>query len=151
MHGETVTGFDIRVRRKVVMTESGKEIAADLVVAAIGIRPQPRAGARCRAASGRRHHRQPIPANQPTRRFLCRRQHHPSTAPCLICRLRLEHEDAATSMGETAGRNMAGAAEPMIICPSSTPTCSTLGMKRLAGSIRSSNPSPIGKNRTKKE
>jgi 3-phenylpropionate/trans-cinnamate dioxygenase ferredoxin reductase component len=116
LHGETVTGFETRAGDKVVMTESGREIAADLVVAAIGIRPNLELAqdAGLQVEDGIIVN-QYLQTSQPD--VFAAGDNTSFYSPLLKRRLRLEHEDAATSMGETAGRNMAGAAEPYHYLP----------------------------------
>jgi 3-phenylpropionate/trans-cinnamate dioxygenase ferredoxin reductase component len=116
LNGESAASLEVRSGEKVVITESGQELAADLVIAAIGIRPNLELAqdAGLQVDDG-------IIVNQ----YLQTSQPNVFSAgdntsfysPLLKRRLRLEHEDAATSMGETAGRNMAGAAEPYDYLP----------------------------------
>ncbi len=108
--GETVAGIEERGGATVVRTRSGAEVEADAVVAGLGIAPDTAlaeaAGIRCSngievderlltSAPG-------VYAAGDVARF-------PNEA--LGERIRVEHEDAALSMGRTAGRNMAGAGE----------------------------------------
>ena len=65
-------------------------------------------------------------------------------------RIRVEHADNATSMGKAAGRNMAGAAENMIIYRSSTQTYSTWVMKLWDCWTRAANWLRIGRRNLKK-
>ncbi len=108
--GEMVQGLEKEAGRFTVHTESGKTLAADVVVAGIGIEPevglakslglkidngiiideQLRTGAPDIFAAG-------DVAN--------------IYSPTLGVRRRVEHEDNANTMGAMAGRNMAGAAE----------------------------------------
>ncbi len=108
--GETVAGIEAMGDRTAVRTGSGKEIVADAVVAGLGIEPDVSlaraAGIRCSngidvderletSAAG-------VFAAGDVARF-------PSAASG--GRIRVEHEDAALTMGRLAGRNMAGANE----------------------------------------
>lgn len=108
--GEGVAGIEARGEATVVRAGSGEEIVADAVVAGLGIRPETGlaedAGIRCSdgievdatlesSAPG-------VFAAGDVARF-------PSAA--LGERVRVEHEDAALTMGRLAGRNMAGAGE----------------------------------------
>ena len=109
--GATVTAIDDAGGRKVVRTARGDEIPADAVVAGLGIKP----GTALAEASGIRcgdgievddRLRTSAPgvfAAGDVARFPCR---------ALGDRVRVEHEDAALTMGRAAGRNMAGADEP---------------------------------------
>jgi NADPH-dependent 2,4-dienoyl-CoA reductase/sulfur reductase-like enzyme len=109
--GRTVAGVEERGGRTAVRTSGGEEIVADAVVAGLGIRPETAlaeaAGIRCgdgievderleTSAPG-------VFAAGDVARFPCR---------ALGARVRVEHEDAALTMGRAAGRNMAGAGEP---------------------------------------
>jgi len=108
--GDNVAAVEPRGEATAVRTGGGEEIVADAVVAGLGIRPDTAlaeaAGLRCSdgievdeqletSAPG-------VFAAGDVARF-------PSGA--LGERLRVEHEDAALSMGRAAGRNMAGAGE----------------------------------------
>lgn len=108
--GGTVAAVEPRGEATVVRTGRGEEIEADAVVAGLGIRPEISlavgAGIRCSdgievdemletSAPG-------VFAAGDVARF-------PSEA--LGERIRVEHEDAALTMGRAAGRNMAGAGE----------------------------------------
>jgi 3-phenylpropionate/trans-cinnamate dioxygenase ferredoxin reductase component len=110
MNGESVSGLDIRGGEKFLQTENGKEVAADLVVAAIGIRPHLELAqdAGLKVEDGILVN-QYLQTSQPD--VYAAGDNTTFYSPLLNMRLRLEHEDAATSMGETAGRNMAGAAD----------------------------------------
>ncbi len=108
--GESVAGVDPKGDETVVRTGSGEEIVADAVVAGLGIRPETSlaeaAGIRTGdgiEVDGTLETSAPgVWAAGDVARF-------PSAA--LGERVRVEHEDAALSMGRTAGRNMAGAKE----------------------------------------
>ncbi len=110
LSGESVAAVEPRGDATAVRTGGGEEIVADAVVAGLGIRPDvslaEAAGIRCgdgievddtleTSAPG-------VWAAGDVARF-------PSAA--LGERVRVEHEDAALTMGRTAGRNMAGAKE----------------------------------------
>ena len=114
--GENVAALEPRGEATAVRTGGGEEIVADAVVAGLGIRPDTAlaeaAGLRCSdgievdeqletSAPG-------VFAAGDVARF-------PGGA--LGERVRVEHEDAALSMGRAAGRNMAGAAEPYAHLP----------------------------------
>ncbi len=111
IEGETVAAVERRGEVDLVRTGGGEVIVADAVVAGLGIRPATglaeAAGLRCSdgievdrfletSAEG-------VFAAGDVARFPC--------AP-LGERVRIEHEDAALTMGRAAGRNMAGAREP---------------------------------------
>lgn len=108
--GETVAGIEPRGNATAVRTAHGEEIVADAVVAGLGIRPETSlaeaAGIRCSdgiLVDDRLETSAPaVFAAGDVARF-------PSAA--LGDRVRVEHEDAALTMGRTAGRNMAGAGE----------------------------------------
>jgi len=108
--GDTVVGIEERGGATVVRTRSGAEIEADAVVAGLGITPDTAladaAGIRCSdgiEVDERLETSAPgVYAAGDVARF-------PNEA--LGERTRVEHEDAALSMGRTAGRNMAGAGE----------------------------------------
>lgn len=108
--GETVAAVEPRGDATMVRTGTGREVVADAVVAGLGIRPDTAlaeaAGIRCSdgievdealetSAPG-------VFAAGDVARF-------PNDA--LGERVRVEHEDAALTMGRVAGRNMAGAGE----------------------------------------
>ena len=109
--GETVAGIEERGDETIVRTSGGAELACDVVVAGLGIRPDTAlaeaAGVRCDdgiLVDERLETSEPgVFAAGDVARF-------PSEA--LGGRARVEHEDAALSQGRTAGRNMTGAAEP---------------------------------------
>jgi 3-phenylpropionate/trans-cinnamate dioxygenase ferredoxin reductase component len=110
--GERVIAVDPRgAETTVVRTASGKEVHANVVVAGIGVEPDT---ALAEAAGlevengilvddGLRTSAPDVFAAGDAARF-------PSAA--LGMRVRVEHEDAALSMGRSAGRAMAGAGEP---------------------------------------
>jgi NADPH-dependent 2,4-dienoyl-CoA reductase/sulfur reductase-like enzyme len=108
--GETVAGVERRGEQTLVRTGAGEALVADVVVAGLGIRPSTglaeAAGLRCSdgievdayletSAEG-------VFAAGDVARFPCAALDGP---------MRVEHEDAALTMGRTAGRNMAGARE----------------------------------------
>lgn len=109
--GESVAAIDEVGRRVAVRTSAGRTVEADLVVAGLGLRPDTAlaeaAGLRCGdGIEVDEHLRTSAPkvwAAGDVARF-----------PCLPLgeRIRVEHEDAALTMGRTAGRNMAGLEEP---------------------------------------
>lgn len=111
LSGQAVEAIDEAGDRLTVRTASGRAVEADAVVAGLGIRPDTAlaeaAGLRCgdgievdaflaTSAEG-------VWAAGDVARFPC---------AALGQRLRVEHEDAALTMGRAAGRNMAGLAEP---------------------------------------
>jgi NADPH-dependent 2,4-dienoyl-CoA reductase/sulfur reductase-like enzyme len=110
IEGETVAGVERRGEQTLVRTGGGEVLVADVVVAGLGIRPgtslAEAAGLRCSdgievdafletSAEG-------VYAAGDVARFPCGALGGPA---------RVEHEDAALTMGRTAGRNMAGARE----------------------------------------
>ncbi|HEX9307886.1 MAG TPA: FAD-dependent oxidoreductase [Anaeromyxobacter sp.] len=108
--GETVASFEPRGPTTVVRTGRGEELLADAVVAGLGIRPETglaeAAGLHCQdgiLVDERLETSAPgIFAAGDVARFPC--------GP-LGEAIRVEHEDAALTMGRLAGRNMAGAGE----------------------------------------
>ncbi len=110
LSGETVAGVEPKGDATVVRTGSGEEILADAVVAGLGIAPDTSlaAAAGIRVGDGievdatLETSAPGVWAAGDVARF-------PSAA--LGERIRVEHEDAALTMGRTAGRNMAGANE----------------------------------------
>jgi NADPH-dependent 2,4-dienoyl-CoA reductase/sulfur reductase-like enzyme len=107
---DTVAAVEERGDRSVVRTANGVEIVADAVVAGLGIRPETAlaeaAGISCNdgiEVDERLETSAPgVFAAGDVARFPCRP---------LGERVRIEHEDAALTMGRAAGRNMAGANE----------------------------------------
>ncbi len=107
---EAVTAIEERGGASLIRTRGGAEVEADAVVAGIGILPETglaeRAGIRCSngiEVDERLETSAPgVYAAGDVARF-------PNEA--LGERVRVEHEDAALSMGRIAGRNMAGASE----------------------------------------
>jgi 3-phenylpropionate/trans-cinnamate dioxygenase ferredoxin reductase component len=109
--GETAGAIEERGGAALVRTGRGEELAADAVVAGLGIQPETglaeAAGLRC--ADGievdeRLETSAPgVFAAGDVARFPC---------DPLGGRVRVEHEDAALTMGRAAGRNMAGLGEP---------------------------------------
>ena len=108
--GDTVAAIEPRGAVTVVRTGGGEELLADVVVAGLGIRPETglaeAAGLRCEdgiIVDERLETSAPgVFAAGDVARFPC--------GP-LGEALRVEHEDAALTMGRLAGRNMAGAGE----------------------------------------
>ena len=107
--GEGMTGLDRRAGASLVRTTTGGELAADVLVAGLGIVPTvelaEQAGLRVE--------------NGIVVDAFCRTSHPDVYAagdvanfanPALGTRLRVEHEDNANTMGRTAGLNMAGRA-----------------------------------------
>ena len=109
--GELITGLEVDKGRKVLHTQSGREVVADGVVAGIGILPNiglaKQAGldtARGILVDEHLVSSQPdIYAAGDVAEFF---------SPALGKRVRVEHEDNANTMGRIAGHNMAGANEP---------------------------------------
>lgn len=106
-----MAGLDPRAGRVVVRTTSGKEFAADVVVAGLGIRPSVELAeqAGLRVDNG-------IVVDE-----LLRTSHPDIYAagdvanfhnPALGHRIRVEHEDNANTMGRHTGQNMAGSPAP---------------------------------------
>lgn len=114
--GDTVVAVDERGDRTVVRTARGEELLTDVVVAGLGIRPDTAlaeaAGVRCGDGIEVDEHLETsapgVFAAGDVARFPCRP---------LGERIRVEHEDAALTMGRAAGRNMAGANEPYVHLP----------------------------------
>lgn len=117
IEGERVAAVEARGAGAAVRTGGGEVLEADAVVAGAGIRPRTglaeAAGLRCQdgvlvdafletSAAG-------VFAAGDVARFPCA----PLGGP-----VRVEHEDAAVTMGRTAGRNLAGAREPYDHLPS---------------------------------
>jgi len=117
LNGAAVAAIEPAGARTVVRTAQGSEIAADVVVAGLGIRPETAlaeaAGLRCSdgiEVDDRLSASVPgVFAAGDVARF-------PSRP--LGTWLRVEHEDAALTMGRAAGRNMAGLDEPYDHLPS---------------------------------
>jgi 3-phenylpropionate/trans-cinnamate dioxygenase ferredoxin reductase component len=109
--GESVTGLSSRRRQHVLKLQSGREVAADGVIAGIGIEPS----VELAKAAGLQ-----VGNGISVDEYLV--TSHPNIYaagdvaefynPALGQRLRVEHEDNANSMGLQAGRNMAGVSEP---------------------------------------
>ena len=109
--GEVAAGLNRRGETEVLRTQSGAEISGDGVIAGLGITPN----ADLAKAAGLtvddgivvdellRTTTPEIFAAGDVASFY---------NPALGHRLRVEHEDAANTMGQTAGRNMAGRQEP---------------------------------------
>ncbi len=108
--GETVAAIEPRGEATAVRTGKGEELLADAVVAGLGIRPETSlaeaAGLRC---SDGIEVDERLQTSVPGVFAAGDVAQFPSEA--LGERIRVEHEDAALSMGRAAGRNMAGAGE----------------------------------------
>ncbi len=114
--GATVAGIRQNRQKLTVVTGNGREIAADGVVAGLGIELNTTLAIQARL---------PIDNGIAVDEFL--RAGAPDIFaagdvasfynPALGKRIRLEHEDNALAMGRQAGRNMAGAAEPYHYLP----------------------------------
>ncbi|MDR5682786.1 MAG: FAD/NAD(P)-binding oxidoreductase [Armatimonadota bacterium] len=114
--GEGAADIERSTRGFVVRTDAGRSLAADAVIAGIGIRPNTdlASGAGIDAEDGilvdvhlRAGHPDVFAAGD-VARFI---------QPDLGTRMRVEHEDNANTQGTTAGRNMAGAGEPYVHLP----------------------------------
>lgn len=109
--GEKIIGMETRGDWYVLKTGSGREIEVDGVVAGVGIEPNI-ALARTAGIA--------VEDGIIVDPFLCTSHRDIYAAgdvaafhnPALGKRIRVEHEDAANSMGRLAGRNMAGKSEP---------------------------------------
>ncbi len=114
--GELVSGFSSLNNHYVLKTQSGREVTAAGVIAGIGIEPNIELAKKADLKVGNG-----ISVNE----YL--ETSHPNIYAAgdvaeffnqsLGKRLRLEHEDAANSMGRQAGRNMAAASEPYQYLP----------------------------------
>lgn len=114
--GETAAGLEGGPGRFTVLLRSGRKVAVDAVVAGIGIRPSTELA---RAAG--------LPAGDGigVDEYLRAGNNDVYAAGdvaefhnnALGKRIRVEHEDAANTMGRQAGRNMAGAGEPYTHLP----------------------------------
>jgi 3-phenylpropionate/trans-cinnamate dioxygenase ferredoxin reductase subunit len=114
--GELVSGLEKRGKEYVVKTKSGQEVAAEGVVAGLGIRPNVELAeaAGIQTDDGivvdeflRTNYRNIYAAGDVANFY----------NPALDKRLRVEHEDNANSMGAQVGRNMAGEATPYNYLP----------------------------------
>jgi NADPH-dependent 2,4-dienoyl-CoA reductase/sulfur reductase-like enzyme len=109
--GERLTGLEVIKGRKVLHTQSGREVVADGVVAGIGLSLNIELAKQAGLQTGggilvdeNLVTSQPgIYAAGDVAEFF---------NPALGKRLRVEHEDNANTMGRIAGQNMAGASEP---------------------------------------
>jgi 3-phenylpropionate/trans-cinnamate dioxygenase ferredoxin reductase component len=116
LSGETVTDLSSNGKRHVLKTLSGREVITDGVIAGIGIIPNIGLAKAAGLLTGNGIH---------VDKYLV--TSHPNIYaagdvaeffnPALGKRVRLEHEDNVKNMGRTAGRNMAGAAEPYHYLP----------------------------------
>jgi 3-phenylpropionate/trans-cinnamate dioxygenase ferredoxin reductase component len=109
--GEKPVNIEKTDRGTLIKMQSGREIRADAVVAGIGVQPDTELAASAGIATGNgiivdeylRTNRPGIYSAGDVAEFF---------NPALGKRIRVEHEDNALQMGRTAGRNMAGTAEP---------------------------------------
>jgi len=114
--GEGLTGLAPRGDKSVLTTTAGKELVADVVVAGLGIQPSVELAEQAGLRVGNgivvdeqlRSSRPEVYAAGDVANF-------PSAA--LGVRMRVEHEDAANSMGAAAGRAMAGQDTPFTHLP----------------------------------
>jgi NADPH-dependent 2,4-dienoyl-CoA reductase/sulfur reductase-like enzyme len=114
--GDSVTGIDSKDGTKVINTQGGRELNADVVIGGIGIRPDTSLAeaAGLTIDNG-------IVVDEELRTSV----HNIFAAgdvanfynPSLDKRIRVEHEDNALSMGKHAGRIMAGAEQPYFHLP----------------------------------
>jgi 3-phenylpropionate/trans-cinnamate dioxygenase ferredoxin reductase subunit len=110
MNGEQVSAITKNNSGYVLQTKSGKTLEADVVVAGIGIKPETALAQQTGIT---------VSNGIDTDEFL--RTNQPDIyaagdvanffSPALGKRMRVEHEDNAVSMGEVAGKNMAGGTE----------------------------------------
>ena len=108
---EKIIGLETRGKQRVLKTSTNREIVVDGVVAGVGIKPN----VELAKAAGLEMENGII-----VDEFLRTSQPDIYAAgdvaaffnPALGTRLRVEHEDNANSMGQLAGRNMAGTSEP---------------------------------------
>jgi 3-phenylpropionate/trans-cinnamate dioxygenase ferredoxin reductase subunit len=114
--GETVSEVVGQSSNNIVVLKSGRRLSVKGVVAGLGITPNTRLAAEAGLPVGNgievdellRTGSPDVFAAGDVASFV---------SPVLGKRVRLEHEDAALSMGRQAGRNMAGAAEPYHYLP----------------------------------
>lgn len=110
LNGESVTNIETTGEKAYVITESGQRLAADRVVAGIGITPSVElARAIGLAVENGIVVDEYLRSSRPEIYAAGDVAGYPDTA--LGTRRRVEHADAARAMGRAAGRNMAGAAE----------------------------------------
>jgi 3-phenylpropionate/trans-cinnamate dioxygenase ferredoxin reductase subunit len=115
--GENVVGMEARGKQHVLRTSTNREIVVDGVVAGIGLEPN----VELAKAAGLT-----VDNGIVVDEFLRTSQPDIHAAgdvaafsnPALGKRIRVEHEDNANSMGQLAGRNMAGKSEPYHHLPS---------------------------------
>ncbi len=114
--GETVSSITSARGRSTVVTRSGRQIEAVAVVAGLGIEPDVDLATAAGLATGdgihvderlRTTHPDVYAAGDVANVF----------SPALGSRLRVEHEDAAVTMGRAAGRSMAGDETPYTHLP----------------------------------
>lgn len=114
--GDTVSLITELGDKTCVQTSGGNTIATDAVIAGIGIQPEVELARSIK-----------LPITDGIVVDECLRTADPDIyaagnvanffCPALETRVRIEHEDNAISMGETAGRNMAGQVEPYLHLP----------------------------------
>ena len=116
LNRESVTGIDVNGDESVVVTGSGRRLAAGRVVAGIGIVP---AVDLAREAGLEVDNGVVVDGFLQTARPEIYAAGDVASYPDAILgiRRRVEHADAARAMGRAAGRNMAGAAEPYRYLP----------------------------------
>jgi NADPH-dependent 2,4-dienoyl-CoA reductase/sulfur reductase-like enzyme len=115
-NGESVTGIETGADGATVLTGSGRRLAADRVVAGIGIVPNVDLA---RAIGLSVDNGIPVDARLLTARPEIYAAGDVANYPDAVLgtRRRVEHADAARAMGRAAGRNMAGAGEPYTYLP----------------------------------
>ncbi len=116
LNGESVTGIEAGADGATVLTGSGRRLAADRVVAGIGIVPNVDLA---RAIGLSVDNGIPVDARLLTARPEIYAAGDVANYPDAVLgtRRRVEHADAARAMGRAAGRNMAGAGEPYTYLP----------------------------------
>ncbi|CUS06060.1 Ferredoxin--NAD(+) reductase [Candidatus Promineifilum breve] len=116
LNGESVTGIETGADGATVLTGSGRRLAADRVVAGIGIVPNVDLA---RAIGLSVDNGIPVDARLLTARPEIYAAGDVANYPDAVlgARRRVEHADAARAMGRAAGRNMAGAGEPYTYLP----------------------------------
>ena len=116
LNGESVTGLETGADGATVLTGSGRRLAADRVVAGIGIIPSVELA---RAIGLSVDNGIAVDDRLMTGRPEIYAAGDVANYPDVILgtRRRVEHADAARAMGRAAGRNMAGASEPYTYLP----------------------------------
>ncbi len=117
LSGDLPVSFEKRGGKAVAKTKGGKEVAADIVIAGIGISPSDELakGAGLAADNGITVDEHLASSNPDIFAAGDNANFH---SPALGRRVRVEHWDTAIAMGKQAGRNMAGANEKFDYIPS---------------------------------